>query len=191
MKKLDEIKISLYQGVKDTKGTVVDLWGFLNDRSHEEEIKHLRTVKDAAERSRLKRLLPCATISGVFSPTRKRENLQQHSGLIVLDFNAKDNPHVTDWEDLKNQCSKVPQILYCSLSVSGNGLFMIIPLAHPSVHEKQFDALVSDFKRAGLIVDPSGRDVTRLRFCSFDDKPYINYVALANPYRKVYVEPQQ
>lgn len=191
MKKLDKIKISLYQGVKDNKGKVVDLLGFLNDRGHEKEIKHLRTVMDEAERSRLKRQLPCATISGVFSPTRKRENLQQHSGLIVLDFDAKDNPNVTDWEYLKRQCSKVPQILYCSLSVSGNGIFMIIPLAHPSVHEKQFDALASDFKRAGLIVDPSGRDITRLRFCSLDDQPYINLNALAIPYRKVYVETEQ
>lgn len=189
MNNVDKIKISLYQGVKDNTGTVVDLMSFLNDRSHEGEIKHLRSVEDPEERKRIKQNLPCATISGVFNPTRKRDNLQQHSGLIVLDFDAKDNPNVTDWEALKTQCSKVPQIAYCSLSVSGKGVFMIIPLAHPSMHEKQFEALVNDFKSVGLVVDPSGSDVSRLRFVSFDEKPYYNPNAI--PYRKIEIEPQQ
>lgn len=182
-------KISLYKGVKDNTGTVVDLMEFLKGRSNEADIKRLRATMDDAERKRIKQTLPCATISGVFSPTRKRENLKEHTGLIVLDFDGKDNPDVKDWESIKQQCARVPQIAYCSLSVSGKGIFMLIPLAHPSLHEKHFDALVSDFKSIGLIVDPSGRDVTRLRFVSFDEKPYINPNAI--PYRKVYKDPHQ
>ena len=69
-----------------------------------------------------------ACISGIFQPTRKAENLVKHSGLICVDIDRQDNLQIDNWDEVKQELSKLPQIAYASLSVSGNGYFVTIPL---------------------------------------------------------------
>lgn len=85
-----EIEISVYRGVRDTVGTKSTLLDFLNNVDYD-TIDELRKTTDPVRRKELKLLLPQATISGVFAPTRKVENLVKHSGLICVDIDKKDN----------------------------------------------------------------------------------------------------
>ena len=42
--------------------------------------------KDSEEYNKIKKSLPCFTISGTFNPKRFDENLLKHSGFICMDF---------------------------------------------------------------------------------------------------------
>lgn len=178
--------ISVYNGVTDNTGTRIPLGTFLFCKEYKDDILRLRAVFDKEKRNALKRSLPQATISGVFSPTRAKNNLSQHSGLICVDIDAKDNPDIWDWETLKQDLSVLPQIAYCALSVSGKGLFVIIPLRYPEKHLLQFRQLQMDFSKMGIVIDPACSDITRLRCLSYDEHPIINENATL--YEGVYVE---
>lgn len=178
--------ISVYDGVTDNTGTIMPLGTFLFCKEYKDDILRLRAVFDKEKRNALKRSLPQATISGVFSPTRAKNNLSQHSGLICVDIDAKDNPDILDWETLKQDLSVLPQIAYCALSVSGKGLFLVIPLRYPEKHLQQFRQLQIDFRKMGIMIDSACSDITRLRCLSYDEHPIINENATL--YEGVYME---
>lgn len=178
--------ISVYNGVTDNIGMTMPLENFLFSKDYTDEILKMRAIPNKDERNIIKRSLPQATISGVFSPTRAKHNLLQHSGLICVDIDAKDNPDILDWEKLKQELSALPQIAYCALSVSGNGLFLILPLRYPEKHMLQFRQLQIDFRKMGIMIDSACSDITRLRCMSYDEHPIINDNAPL--YEGIYVE---
>lgn len=180
-------QISVYDGVTDTVGRTMLLSDFLFPKEHINVIRMMRCIPDKEERDKWKRQLPQATISGVFAPTRAVKNMKQHSRLICVDVDAKENPEITDWEELKKQLAVLPQIAYCSLSVSGNGVFVIIPLRYPQNHLQQFRQLQIDFDKMGVTIDKACSDITRMRCMSYDEHPLINVDAI--PYEGVYIEP--
>lgn len=187
-KDIFNIEISVYNGVKDVYGTTCKLRAFLFDKKHIAEIENLRSLPTKEEKNEIKRRLPMACISGVFSPTRKVENLVRHSGFICVDIDRQDNEHIDNWNNLKQELSKLKEIAYISLSVSGNGYFLIIPLKYPDYHKQQFEQLKRDFERIGIIIDRACGDVTRMRCLSYDAEPYVNTEAV--PYTGYYREPR-
>lgn len=166
--------ISVYNGVTDNVGTVTYLSNFLGSKRHIDRILALRAEEDEARRGAMKKSLPAATVSGRFYPKRNEDNLVEHTGFISIDIDGKDNPE-RSIEYVRNALIGCPFVAYAAMSVSGNGMFAIIPLAYPDRHGEQFDALCKDFHdRYGIILDKSCRDVSRLRFLSYDPNPYIN-----------------
>lgn len=141
--------------------------------------------------------LQAACVSGIFNEERKEKNLVRHTGLICIDIDGKDNPNVTDWEDLKKQLGEYSCIAYAALSLSGDGIWCVIPIDKPlsveipdisaptaarmdaitkvkDLHERQFKALQTSFQDLGLIIDPACVDLSRLRVLSSDPNPYRN-----------------
>lgn len=172
------VYVSVYNGVTDNVGTVTLLGNFLGSRRHIDRILQLRAEEDAERRAAIKKSLPMATISGVFQPKRSKDNLVQHSGYICVDIDGKDNPDMTV-EDMRVALAARPYVAYAALSVGGNGMFGIIPLAYPERHEEQFDALKEEFLSYGVKIDASCRDTSRLRILSYDPCPYENENALS------------
>lgn len=175
MKYLDST-ISVFDTASCTAGKTDTLRNFLlsADMKAKQIIEKIReNTEDKQQVSALKRSLPCATISGTFRH-RNSEGLINHSGLIAIDIDTNENPLIEDWELLKEDLSGCPNILYAGLSCSGKGLFAVIPIEHPDKHILQFDALFHLFDEMGIILDKSCRDVTRLRFKSYDERPYLN-----------------
>lgn len=167
-------EISVYNGVTDHTGIVTTLGRFLLSRRHVGRILALRNEKDLARKKAMKLSLPMATVSGVFFPQRKIECMKLHNGLLCLDFDEKDNPHISSEKMLDILCG-LSYVAYVSLSVSGKGMFAICSLAHPEQHELQFLSLKRELKENyGLVADGACRDVTRLRALSYDPTPYIN-----------------
>lgn len=185
MKTIFDKLITIYGSAYDNKGAVGMLSDFLFGNFSQEEIQKIRSTSDKTERSFLKRMLPCATMSGVFEPTRSSKNLKEHSGFICLDIDGQDNPDISDWEYLKEQLSVIPQIAFANLSVSGQGLFLLVPIQYPSCHKGHFMQLADDFKDMGIVLDRNCSDICRLRTKSFDANPYVNEHALT--YNKVKV----
>jgi predicted P-loop ATPase len=96
-------------------------------------------------------------------------NLIQHSGLICIDFDAVD-----DVARLKSELAKDPYTFAALLSVSGNGLAALVKI-EPERHLDAFNGLKQYyFKNYGQLIDQSCKNVSRLRFLSYDPLLYVN-----------------
>ena len=152
----------------------INLWGWLLlENEYTPYINDIRSSSNEEERKFLKSKLPAITLSGVFSK-RKADCLVEPTNLICIDIDGKDNPSISDMEELKKKLSKLSYIMYCGLSASGKGLFCIIPYKDYRNHKLHFNALEQEFKDMGIVVDSSCSDIGRLRFYSYDEYPYAN-----------------
>jgi len=160
-KKVDEISLNdaLMMGVKY--------------RAKIDKIREIDKVTNKAEYDRLKKSLPSYTASASYGDARIKSKLLVYNRLAVLDFDNLDK----DAEQIKEIISQNPYVLYCGKSVGGKGLFALIRLGLKAQdYERQIMALYRDFSQMGLgkYLDESAKDITRLRFISYDERPYLN-----------------
>jgi len=73
--------------------------------------------------------------------------------------------------------SRIKEIAYCGLSVSGNGYWGLVPIEDPKHHLNHFKALLITFQKIGIAIDKSCNDVCRLRGYSIDIDGYFNHNA--------------
>lgn len=185
---------SLYANAKDRKGIgTITLHDFLFGGRYKSQVMQLRQmVRQYGEREakacpdyqELKKQLPGATISGVFS-VRRGDALIRHSGFIALDIDHGDNTGISDPKNIAMVLRFRPEVACYMHSCSGTGLFALVRLAYPEKHKEQFRALFDDYKALGITLDKACSDITRIRFASYDEHPYINENAVA--YRGVYM----
>lgn len=160
-------KVSIYKNVLDTEGKSISISTILkaikNGRWKDQIIK-LRNIKDEKVQKAYKNTLPCFTGSGAFS-SRKTEGLIAHSGIMILDFDAEDNPQINEkQQDLI--ADKHTAFLFNSCR--GNG-FAVGVRIDGSRHAESFHYLEDYYKKTyGLVIDKGCKDVTRLRFISYD-----------------------
>lgn len=177
-----ETKISIYDSVYDNIGRIGTMRDFLQiGLDRKEYIDRLRQVDDKAVRDNMKKQLPCASMSGTFSK-RNGGKLIQHSGYLALDIDD-----VADCSGLISKLANMDIISYVGRSVGGHGVYAIVPIAYPHKHGQQWEALRRYFATLGITVDPATKDVTRLRFCSYDSEARLRYNAV--PYTGVYEPP--
>jgi len=106
--------------------------------------------------------LPVVCFSGEFS-ARTDEDLFEHSGFIVLDFD-----HV-DVNTTKTALATDDYIYSCWVSPSGDGIKALVHVTNTERHRDHFRALVTYFNRQyGLEVDESGINESRACFESYD-----------------------
>lgn len=163
------------------KPVTVNLLTYLLTDKYKVVVGRIRAIDNKAQRDRMKKaLLPGITASGIFS-RRAEEYLLNHSGLIALDIDPKDN--VFSMAKIKQLVIALPYVAYCGLSASGRGLWVLVPIAFPERHTAHFAALVEDFARLGIVLDPAPANVASFRFCSYDPGAWFNHTAMA--YTKV------
>ena len=136
------IKVSMFESAQSRYASgVVNLWDWLFLEDYRTVlIKELRNESDLMKRRELKELLPAITVSCVCSE-RRTEKIYEYTNLICIDIDGKDNPSISNIEDLKIKLGELPYIMYCGLSASGNGLFCIIPYADPANHKNVFESI--------------------------------------------------
>ncbi len=164
----------------------VNLLSWLQSEKYNNEVEHIRAIEDKKERNELKAELPAITPSGLFT-YRAEKNLIKHSGFIQFDIDEKGNEGITNYMELKNHICNIQNVAYCGLSVSGKGFWGLIPIEHRDKHKLHFKALELMFKRFNITIDPSCKDVSRLRGYSFDPYGYFNHKAKL--FSSVYTEP--
>lgn len=180
-----DAKITIYNSVKDNTGHAGTFADFLRlCRANIEGIKRLRETTNEDERRAIKSTLPAATLSGVFAPTRAVANLQEHSGYICADID-----HVPDCAELMNKLADMENVAYCSRSVSGDGVFAVVPIAYPDKHVQHFEALRRLFADMGITLDAQCKDITRLRIVSYDPDARLRLDAV--PFVGLWDEPRQ
>lgn len=175
---IHNVKVSLfYRKEAIVPSGQINIWSWLMLKDEYISIvERLRKTSDDEERKRLKNSLPAITVSGMFS-RRRADHLVKPSNLICIDIDGKDNPSISNMEELKERLGKLPYIMYCGLSASGKGVFCIIPYEDYRKHKLHFYALEQEFKDMGIVVDSSCSDICRLRFYSYDEHPYVNFDA--------------
>lgn len=155
----------------------INIWEWLlHKNEYTPIVEKLKNTSNDKERKHLKNSLPAITVSGI-SSKRRAACMISPSNLICIDIDGKDNLAVSDMEILKVRLAKLPYVMYCGLSVSGKGVFCIIPYDDFSKHKLHFNALQQEFNEMGIIIDSSCSDICRLRFYSYDEHPYVNWNA--------------
>jgi len=166
-------------------------------------ITSLRNMKDKKLRDKYKQeKLPAFTFSASIEGHRNRNNIKQHSGVLVIDIDhegflpflkkqQEQNPdytieHFRDHICQEGQDGKT-NILFGGLSASGTGLFLMFRV-QPTQHLEAFYAIEWELlENYGIKIDASCKDVTRLRFCTYDPE------AIIRPWNDVepYVPPRE
>ena len=178
--RLFDNRISIYDGgaYHTDRFRVATVRQFLFEypQRYKTKIMAIRQETDEEKQILLKKSLPMAALSGRFSHY-STAGLVEHSGLVSVDIDGKDNPGA-DMEQLKKDLATVPQIAYIGLSCRGNGLFCVVPIAFPQCHAQHYAAIIDYFASEGITIDPSCNDITRTRFVSWDPSPYVNEKAI-------------
>ena len=120
-----------------------------------------------------KRSLPGFTPSGLFEGGRKLKHLKEYSGVLVLDLDDLSQ------EQLISIRSRVEEINFtyaCFISHGGQGLKILVRVfSRPVLHKQAFNQVKDFYERElNVLIDPSGKDVTRLCFVSWDEQLYLN-----------------
>ena len=168
-------KISYYGKVRYNKAyKTITLYEWigkysLKNKSKIDAIRQLYdTDKEAAKKMKADNL-PCVTITGLFNDYRRVDLAERINPLFVIDIDRDDNFHIQDWDELKRKVASLPYVFLTSYSCSGKGLYCIIYFNINLNIENMFNALQADFKEMNINIDKSCKDITRLRFISYDD----------------------
>jgi hypothetical protein len=125
----------------------------------------IRLALDKEKANKLKLNLPSICFSGKFGPDRKDEQLVEHSGFVVLDFDD-----ISDLRDKQTEIIQKEFVYACWVSPSGSGLKALIKIADGKKHREHFQSLQEVFPE----IDRSGINVSRVCYESFDPDIYIN-----------------
>ena len=157
--------ISHYKNIHDTQDTDIEFESFLEgvrsgrwqDIALEVRNAPTKEIKDLK-----KKTAPMVTVSGSFA-ARKDDSIRKHSNLIAIDIDNLDDAVAT-----KNRIGADPYVLAAFVSISGKGLCLIIKI-DGTRHLDAFNAIAAYlYNEYQLIVDQSGKNVSRARFVSYD-----------------------
>lgn len=161
----------------------------------------VKEAKSMDEYRRLKMNLPAATLSGLFKPTlvekekkdphsgkvftvkemvsRRKDLLDHHTGFICIDIDLQDNQSLSDLQIIIRILQHRPEVALLMKSCSGTGYFALVPIANPLFHKEHFRALQCEYSALGIVIDKQCSDVTRVRYASYDENPYVNRNAVS------------
>ena len=207
------MKISFYNRVTDkSPSTTMNLMDFMLDvqqgqwKDQTEQVqkllaaqaKELENITDSAiteakavehrqKKQDLKKSI-CAsvTLSGTFK-RHQASDLQEHSGYLAIDI---DDVDVTEYTD------KLKDDVHCTglfKSISGKGLCFVMAIDKTKHLDAFLGAEKYFFEKYGISIDKSCKDVSRLRYVSYDKDCYINKAAktFVSYIRKTKVAPKK
>lgn len=182
---LRNTECSYYRRVSYTKSfKTIKLIEWISDYSlsNEKMINMIRETNKTDEK-KAKKLktdnLPAVTISAVFNNYRRIDLAEKLNPIIVVDIDKQDNIQVEDWEKLKKDVMTIDGVFFSSLSCRGEGIFAFVYIDLEKDFAKLFKALQDEFReKLGITIDKNCKDITRLRFASYDSdmkiKPEVN-----------------
>ncbi|MBN3520712.1 hypothetical protein JYB62_11950 [Algoriphagus lutimaris] len=191
MKSVLNVQVSCFKNYRESKNPKsVNLLTWLSSEKYRSQVEEIRGIHEKAKRDELKATLPAMTPSGLFSK-RCESGIIDHSGLIQIDLDRQDNLHIVNWDDLKSELIKLPEIAYLGKSVSGTGYWGLIPIPPDiSKHKLYFDAIQETFQNWGIELDQKPKSVASLRGYSFDEDAYFNHKAsLFNRPKEIIIKP--
>ena len=175
---LIERKVSLYSNTRDTEGRAIALAEIADGivtGIWREQVEALRAERDDERRKEIKRTMAGFTSAGVFSH-RSKNSIGIPSGFIPIDIDHLASPEKA--VEVRDQLAADQHTLLTFVSPGGEGVKTVVYAG-----EVETDA---DFKAAwrayaeyvedhySLALDPSGKDISRLCFVSYDPGAVVN-----------------
>lgn len=145
--------------------SVEDALKRISDGKSKFQVEGIRNQIDKEKSNKLKANLPSICFSGKFGKNRKDEELIEHSGFLVLDFDD-----VYELRDKQTEIISHDFVYACWVSPSGKGLKALIKIADGTKHREHFSSLQEVFPD----IDKSGVNPSRVCYESYDENIYIN-----------------
>jgi len=174
-------QVTFYNSISETtypKQVSLDkvLDGFKTGGKNRDLICDIAQQEDKKARAELKKKLPIICFNGLFG-RRKIEGLLAHSGYIVLDIDDLEGKEAAIAK--RDEVSKKPFVKAAFLSPSYKGIkFLVkIPKIEEDTPEKidlKFKGYFNALQKVFPKLDPSGKDISRACFVSYDPDIYIN-----------------
>lgn len=170
-----KMKVSLFKKCDDNRPfATITLDDYLHKlcpaaKKAVEEIREVnKTDPKSAKAMKLKNL-PAVSISAVFDGVRNRDNVLEDNPIFCIDIDEL--PFAKTWDEVKQDIFNLPYVFYVSLSARGEGLYALMYYNNKNDRERTFEAIREDFSSIGIEIDRACKDVSRLRFVSYDDSP--------------------
>ena len=172
------MKASIFQSFvqwKEDKSLIIIVKS-IKEGKYKEPVEVIRTNiaqgnKELADE--LKKKLPAFTPSGTFRNGRKANLLSEYSGHVILDIDDISDTQIAN--TIQNAALQ-PSTFAAFISPSGNGVKIMVAVSSPAEHHKAaFSQVATHYQKAlQVVIDPSGKDVSRLCFMSYDPNCYRN-----------------
>ena len=167
-------QVTIFKNIKETETPFFKDVSYILKRIKEGKskilIKEIRKEKDKTKRNELKKNLPAICFSGQFNK-RSDAALQEHSGIICLDFDGYDK--TKDLLQDKEQFINNKFVLSVFVSPSGNGLKVLVRIPpEPENHTKYFNSLKTEFNSEYF--DTTSKNLSRVCYESYDPLIYFN-----------------
>ena len=148
----------------------------IKEGKYKQQIKEIRKLLadgNTAAADQLKKQLPAFTPSGTFKNGRKATLLEEYSNHIILDIDKITTQEATS---IIQKVSKFPFTFAAFISPSGNGVKILVSVDNKEENHKIAFAQVAAYfeNQLQIKIDPSGKDVCRLCFMSYDPDCYRN-----------------
>lgn len=167
------MKVNLFKSVKNTAPNLTrDVTFFLDrirDGNSKKIVEELRTTEDEEKKKILKLQLPAVAFNGTFTK-RSKNDLKEPSGLMILDFDDFDT--FKDAVDFKTKLKEDKHIFsaWMSPNYGVKALYRIMDVKD----DEHFKAVYGEVEKRYDNLDPSGKDISRLCFESYDPEIYVN-----------------
>lgn len=167
--------VTIFKNIRETSTPffrdVSFVFGRIASEKYGDLIKQIRREEDKTQRNELKKGLPALCFSGTFSK-RADDALQEHSGLICLDFDGYVKKK--DMVAAKQEMTKDPYVMAVFISPSGNGLKVIVKIPKDADnHKRYFSGLQEHFNSEYF--DVTSKNISRVCYESADRDIYVNY----------------
>jgi len=157
--------------------SLLQIYNAIKGNYYKDRTQKLQAIPDVAQARKFKAAnFDYCTFSGTFT-TRNDKALIKHSGLLCIDFD-----HLNSVDMLRNQLLQDEyfdtQLLF--VSPTGNGLKWIISIDTVAATHGDYFAAVANYilQTYGVVVDKSGRDISRACFLPHDSKAFIDPIHL-------------
>ena len=136
-------------------------------------VETVRALTDPEQIKEAKKRVPAVSPSCIFTGGHKGANVKEHSGILCLDLDGKENPGIA--QPAARARVYADQYSFAGhVSVSGSGICLYVQI-EPEQHETAYLQLEAYFRQAwGVITDQQCKNVSRLRFVSYDPALYRN-----------------
>lgn len=172
---LENINIGFYLNAKSTnRSDIVRLIDFLVPVQNyiKDTIIKLRNITDEKQQKEYKMNNLCGvTISALLGESRTTNNVIKHNNLMCIDVDEEDNKELFskyNIEDIKKAIFYLDFVYCVCLSCRGKGFYFIVPIPDSKDIDIYYTSMYYKLKKYGITIDKHCKDVTRIRFGSYD-----------------------
>ena len=189
--------VSRFNGVRSKKSfsnySLRQCLGEVRGTDHKALVEKIRNASSKTERDALKKKLPCISLSGAGRRRDKKDIIEphfEHSGLLQMDFDLKDNNSMNA-EIMSLNLKNDKHVVAYFLSPSG-GIKAVVPI-HQSVetHKQSFKSACDYFyQKYGMVADQAPKNHRSLCFLSYDPDAFVcnDMVTMFEPNSNIQVE---